>query len=87
MAQRRIRGVAQRGVVKRGALSLILAVLTLTFIYPLYYMVINSLKTRTEYFVNPFGLPGGALQWGNYSTMISQFGFTARMALPARPNS
>jgi ABC-type glycerol-3-phosphate transport system permease component len=65
--------VARRGIVKRVSLSVLLAVLTLTFVYPLFYMVINSLKTRTEYFTNPFGLPGGALQWENYSTMISQF--------------
>jgi ABC-type glycerol-3-phosphate transport system permease component len=73
VTQRRIRGIPQNGIVKKVTLSLLLALLTLTFLYPLYYMVINSLKTRTEYFVNPFGFPGGALQWGNYSTMISQF--------------
>ena len=62
-----------RGIAKNVLLSLLLAVLTLTFIYPLYYMLINSLKTRTAYFTNPFGLPLGALQWENYSTMVSQF--------------
>ena len=62
-----------RGIAKKVLLSLLLAVPTLTFIYPLYYMLINSLKTRTAYFTNPFGLPLGALQWENYSTMVSQF--------------
>jgi len=65
--------VQNRGIAKKVLLSLLLAVPTLTFIYPLYYMLINSLKTRTAYFTNPFGLPLGALQWENYSTMVSQF--------------
>lgn len=50
-----------------------LALLTLSFLYPLYYMMINSLKTRKEYFVNPFALPHESLQFINYTTMISQF--------------
>ena len=63
----------QRTAPSRVVLSVLIAVLTLTFVYPLYYMLINALKTRTAYYVNPFGLPGGALQWENFSTMISQF--------------
>jgi ABC-type glycerol-3-phosphate transport system permease component len=62
-----------RGTAKKVVLSVALGILTLTFLYPLYYMLINSLKERTAYFVNPFGLPVGALQWQNYATMISQF--------------
>ena len=54
-------------------LSPVLAVLTLTFVYPLVFMLLNSLKTRGDYFVNPFGLPRGALQFSNYASMISQF--------------
>jgi ABC-type glycerol-3-phosphate transport system permease component len=51
----------------------ILIVLTASFLYPLYFMLINSLKTRNEYFVNPFTLPREGLQTINYTTMISQF--------------
>jgi len=65
--------MARRGIAKQVTLSLLLAILTVTFLYPLYFMLINSLKSRTEYFVNPFSLPRGALQFENYSTMISQF--------------
>jgi ABC-type glycerol-3-phosphate transport system permease component len=54
-------------------ISLLLAVLTLTFLYPLYFMLINSLKTRTDYFVSQFSLPSAPLQFVNYTTMISQF--------------
>lgn len=52
---------------------LCLILLTVSFLYPLYYMLINSLKTRNEYFVNPFALPHEGLQLINYTTMISQF--------------
>jgi ABC-type glycerol-3-phosphate transport system permease component len=52
---------------------LVLIVLTVSFLYPLYFMLINSLKTRNEYFVNPFALPHEGLQLINYTTMISQF--------------
>jgi ABC-type glycerol-3-phosphate transport system permease component len=41
-------------------LSLLLAILTLSFLYPLYFMLINSLKARAAYFANPFSLPGRA---------------------------
>ena len=58
----------------RGILvSLLLAVLTVSFLYPLYYMLINSLKTRTDFFTNQFNLPRPPLQFVNYTTMISQF--------------
>ena len=60
-------------MVKQALLSLVLGILTLTFVYPLFYMLINSLKERTAYFTNPFGLPSGPVQWENYATMISQF--------------
>jgi raffinose/stachyose/melibiose transport system permease protein len=58
---------------KRHALSALLALMTVTFLYPLYYMVINSLKTRTSYYKDPFSLPTFPFQWDNFSTMISQF--------------
>jgi raffinose/stachyose/melibiose transport system permease protein len=66
-------GIHRRSVPRQVLLSTILGILTLTFLYPLYYMLINSLKERTAYFTNPFGLPTGALHWENYATMISQF--------------
>lgn len=45
----------------------------LTFLYPLYYMVINSLKNRPGYYTNPFGPPRLPLQFGNFTAMVSQF--------------
>jgi ABC-type glycerol-3-phosphate transport system permease component len=54
-------------------LSLLLAILTLSFLYPLYFMLINSLKARAAYFASPFSLPTGRLDLGNFAVMISQF--------------
>lgn len=57
----------------RTVIFLVLLVLAISFLYPLYYMLINSLKSLSGYYVNPFGLPNEQLQWQNFATMISQF--------------
>ena len=57
----------------RAVIFLVLLVLAISFLYPLYYMLINSLKSLSGYYVNPFGLPNEQLQWQNFATMISQF--------------
>lgn len=57
----------------RTVIFLVLLVLAVSFLYPLYYMLINSLKSLSGYYVNPFGLPNEQLQWSNFATMISQF--------------
>jgi raffinose/stachyose/melibiose transport system permease protein len=36
-------------------------------------MFMNSVKSRTDYFINPFSVWGLKLTWDNYLTMISQF--------------
>jgi ABC-type glycerol-3-phosphate transport system permease component len=65
--------VARRVRLKGTLLSAVLAILTISFLYPLYFMLINSLKTRTDFFANQFSLPSAPLQFVNYTTMISQF--------------
>ncbi len=65
--------MARRLKVRGILISALLAVLTISFLYPLYFMLINSLKSRTDYFTNQFSLPSAPLQFVNYSTMISQF--------------
>ncbi|MEN6418487.1 MAG: carbohydrate ABC transporter permease [Clostridiaceae bacterium] len=57
----------------RTVIFLVLLVLAISFLYPLYYMLINSLKSLSGYYVNPFGLPNEQLQWQNFATMLSQF--------------
>ena len=65
--------MAQANRLKSILVSLLLGLLTLSFLYPLYYMLINSLKSRAAYFTNPFSLPAGKLELINYATMVSQF--------------
>ena len=36
-----------------------MCVMTATFIFPLYYMFINAMKTKQAYYKNPFSLPSG----------------------------
>jgi len=52
---------------------LALLVLSISNLYPLFYMFMNSIKARTDYFINPFSVWGLRLTWDNYRTMISQF--------------
>lgn len=50
-----------------------LLVLCLSNLYPLFFMLYNSLKSHTDYLVNPFNIKGLTLTLDNYVTMISQF--------------
>lgn len=57
-----------------GALIfLVLLGLSVSNLYPFFYMFLNSVKSRTDYLVNPFSVWGLKLTWDNYRTMISQF--------------
>jgi ABC-type glycerol-3-phosphate transport system permease component len=55
------------------AIFIVQAGIALTFLYPLFFMMQNSLKTRPAYFTNPFTLPAAPLQFVNFSAMVSQF--------------
>ena len=57
----------------RALIFIALSVLTVSFLYPLYFMLSNSFKSRPEYYTNPFNPPPGELHFENYATMISQF--------------
>ena len=51
---------------------LLFAALSLTFVFPFYYMFINAFKTTPEYYKSGFKLPEH-WNWVNFVTMISQF--------------
>ncbi len=52
----------------------LLLVLSVSNLYPLIFMFLNSLKSHTDYLKSPFSLPDlHHLSWSNYATMISQF--------------
>jgi ABC-type glycerol-3-phosphate transport system permease component len=61
--------------VTAGKIAILVAQLGigLSFLYPLYYMLVNSLKNRPGYYTNPFGPPTLPLQFGNFTAMVSQF--------------
>jgi len=63
-----------KGKIISSLIFIFLLVLAITFLYPIFYMFINSLKSHTEYIKNPFSLPSLDMEWNNYVTMISQFG-------------
>lgn len=50
-----------------------LVLLAVSCLYPLFYMFVNSLKSRNDYLTHPFALPSEGLEWTNYATMVSQF--------------
>ena len=50
-----------------------LLALSISNLYPLIIMYMNSVKSRTDYFINPFSVWNLDLTWENYLTMISQF--------------
>lgn len=56
-------------IVKKAGLYLIALVFLFIFIYPLYFVIISSLKTNTEIFTNPFTFPK-EFHFLNYKTAI-----------------
>lgn len=63
----------QKIKIARIAIFIVLLLLAISFLYPMLFMLLNSLKSHTEYLKSPFSLPGINLEWNNYITMISQF--------------
>jgi raffinose/stachyose/melibiose transport system permease protein len=63
---------ATRFPVRQVLAFVLLLVLTVTFLYPVFFMAVNSLKSRPEYFASQFRMPV-APSLANYATMISQF--------------
>lgn len=45
-----------------------------TFLFPLYWMVSMSFKTKSEAYDNPFGIPR-TWDWGNFSEALSKYHF------------
>lgn len=57
----------QKGSLAKALIYLLLAVLTASYLYPVVWMGLNSLKSTSEIFENPWGFPGKAV-WENYRT-------------------
>ena len=54
---------------------LLLSILAVTYLYPIFYLIVNSLKNSTEYYTSKFAMPK-ALAFDNFKVMISQFKIT-----------
>jgi ABC-type glycerol-3-phosphate transport system permease component len=61
------------GKVSRWPVFAILTLVALTIIYPLYFILITSLRPNADYLSNPFGLPG---EWtlANYAELLDVYG-------------
>ncbi len=55
-------------------ISAVIVIIGLTFLFPLYWMINMSFKSKSEVYDNPFGLPQ---QWvfNNYGDALEQFNF------------
>lgn len=51
---------------------LLMLILALTFLFPIYFMGINSVKTKAQYRADPFGLPATP-SLNNFSLLINNF--------------
>ncbi|MFM9876510.1 MAG: carbohydrate ABC transporter permease, partial [Rhodoglobus sp.] len=50
-----------------------LVLVAATIVYPLYFVIITSLRPNSDYLQNPFGLPG-AWTWDNYLRLANSYG-------------
>jgi ABC-type glycerol-3-phosphate transport system permease component len=53
--------------------------LSLSYLYPLFFMFINSIKTQTDYMVNPFSVPLQNGQYNNYVVIFTNFNLARYM--------
>lgn len=60
---------------KRSQLPIFIALLLVaaTIVYPLYFVIITSLRPNADYLQNPFGLPG-VWSFENYGRLIDSYG-------------
>ena len=57
----------------RGLVYTILILLAVSYLYPLFFMFVNSIKTQTEYMVNPFAIDLAGGHYDNYIKIIYNF--------------
>ena len=57
----------------RGLIYLVLILLAVSFLYPLFFMFANSIKTQAEYMLDPFSVDLLNGLYGNYYVMIRNF--------------
>lgn len=63
----------KRKIIK-GLSAIVLILIGISFLYPLLWMILLSLKEKTEVYRNPFGLPE-VWQFGNYIKTVKAYDF------------
>ena len=61
-----------KGLIAKILVYLILIAIVITIFYPFVFMLLNSFKTKSEYYTNIFGLPR-AIQFANYKIAMERF--------------
>ncbi len=65
--------MSERSRLATAALVVAMALVGATFLYPFFYLLVNSLKTTPEYMLSQFSMPSGAAGYSTYDTMFSAF--------------
>ncbi|MEA5048133.1 MAG: carbohydrate ABC transporter permease [Eubacteriales bacterium] len=55
-----------------SVITVFLVIMTFSFLYPLYYILLNALKPKMDYIVDPFGLPSNATL-DNFKTLFADY--------------
>ena len=66
------RFVSGTSTLGKVAITTTMVILTITFLYPLFYMLMNTFKDKQQYFASTFALPK-SLDWTNYQVMLVDF--------------
>lgn len=74
MASKRARRESAKILWTKIWITVLMLIMTLTFLYPLYYMIINSFKDTAEYYASQFALPT-TFNFENYVSMLVEFNF------------
>jgi len=64
--------VSGTSTIGKVAITTTMVILTFTFLYPLFYMLMNTFKDKMEYYANSFALPV-SLNFENYRVMLIDF--------------
>jgi len=72
--------MAQKKVLRVSSIPILIVflLLSLTFLFPFYYLFVNAFKSTPEYYKSSIRLPE-AFNWTNFATMISQFRIQTNM--------
>ncbi len=59
--------------------SVLMIILTISFLYPFFYMIINAMKTSMDYYKHPFSLPR-QWTWENFKAIVVDYNIMRNVA-------